>query len=395
MQNTDYKSRKIYSYDKEINYVCNNVYFKAREQSGGTEQKRTFKRKKISRLQILSACFIWSIVLFAAFSINKSSFLDPVYFNRLNNKKLDFNTKTVYAPTLNYLNNLNILGTNVLAPVSVKNKGKIIPINSSGELTGLKNKISSVLNNYKKLHAGIFIYDYYTGKTVDINKDEIFPAASIIKIPVLLNFFNRNYDLEKEGFKPVDINKKLTFTEAHRTEGSGNLQFKSADIDYTIDYLAKIMITKSDNSATNMLVEETGGINEVNSSLRNWGFSKTQMTSWLPDLKGSNTTTPVDIATMLYNVDNRKFLSLQSAANIKEYMSQVENRTLIKSQLPKDAIIMHKTGDIGTMLGDAGIIYSPSGKKFITVIMVKRPHNDYHARELIQKISKIVYDSLS
>ena len=357
-------------------------------------KKRQQKTKRNSKKKVVAALFVWSSILLGAFSINKPNFLEPVYLNRLNNSDLEFKAESVYAPTLNYANNLSFLNTNILASIPETKKGKLLPINSTGELTNLKNSILPILDNYKNLHAGIYIYDYHTGKTVDINKDEVFPAASIIKIPVLLDFFNRNKDLEKEGFEPVSLDKKLTFTEAHRTEGSGNLQFKSADVDYSIDYLAKIMIRKSDNSATNMLIEEVGGINQLNAALRHWGFSKTQVTSWLPDLNGTNTTTPYDIATMLYNIDNQKFLPLQSAANIKEYMSHVENRTLIKSQLPENAVLMHKTGDIGKMLGDAGVIYSPSGKKYIMVIMVKRPHNDYGARDLIQKVSKTVYNSL-
>ncbi len=356
--------------------------------------KKKMRTQRVSKVKIYAALIVWASVLLGALSINKPNFLEPVYLNRLNNSNLEFKAETVYAPTLNYANNLNFLNTNILANVPDKGKGKLLPITSTGELTALKNSILPILDNYKNLHAGIFIYDYHTGKTVDINKDEIFPAASIIKIPVLLDFFNRNKDLEKEGFEPISLDKKLTFTEAHRTEGSGNLQFKSADVDYSIDYLAKIMIRKSDNSATNMLIEEVGGINQLNAALRHWGFSKTQVTSWLPDLKGTNTTTPYDIATMLYNIDNQKFLPIQSAANIKEYMTKVENRTLIKSQLPPDAVLMHKTGDIGKMLGDAGVIYSPSGKKYIMVIMVKRPHNDYGARELIQKVSKVAYSTL-
>ncbi len=354
------------------------------------------KERKIKKnpLKIALAVSVWSVLLFAAFAVNKTNFLDPMYFNRLKNSKLTFAPERVVAPTTNYAGNLNIMGENILAPVPEKSGEKLLKINSAGELSALKNEILYILSKYKNLHAGVYIFDYKSGKSVDINKDEIFPAASIIKIPVLLDLFNRNKNLEDEGFEPLDTNTKLTFTEAHRTEGSGNLQYKSAGVDYTVDYLANIMITRSDNSATNMLIEQVGGINELNASLRHWGFNKTQVTSWLPDLRGTNTTTPYDIATMLYNIDNQKFLPLQAAANVKEYMSHVENRTLIKSQIPPDAVIMHKTGDIGKMLGDAGIIYSPSGRKFIAVIMVKRPHNDYGARELIQKVSKAAYNYL-
>ena len=352
-------------------------------------------KKQPSKVAIMASVCFWSIIMAGACFINGNNFLEPVYFNRIQNKALHFNAEETLSPTLKYMTNLNIMGTNLVAGIPAKGKEKIIPIKSNGELTALKNEIKNILSGYNNLHAGVFVYDYATGYTVEINDKEVFPAASIIKIPVLLDLFNRNKDLEKEGFSPIGLDKKITFTEAHRTEGSGDLQYKSANVDYSVDYLAKIMIRSSDNSATNMLVEEIGGINQLNTSLRHWGFSKTQMTSWLPDLRGTNTTTPYDISTMLYNIDNQKFVSMNSSANIKEYMSKVENRTLIRSQIPDDVILMHKTGDIGRMLGDAGIIFTPSGKKFILTIMVKRPHNDYGARELIQKVSKAVYNSLS
>ena len=386
-----------YSLNTKHNYVQNNsatVIPYQKKYEIKPEHKKLKTKQKEKKNSFVSFCF-WGIVMTLSLSVCLENFLFPVYINRVKNQNLNFDAKEVYAPTLKYINNLNFLGENLLAPVPVKGKEKIAPIISNGEITPLKNEIEGILSNYKNMHAGVFVYDYTTGKTVEINSDEIFPSASIIKIPVLLDLFNRSKNLEKEGFAPIDLDKKLTFTEAHRTEGSGKLQFTKADTDYSLDYLAKIMIRQSDNSATNMLVEEIGGIGELNSSLRHWGFSKTQMSNWLPDLRGTNTTTPKDISTMLYNIDNQKFIPISSSANIKEYMSKVENRTLIKSQMPDDVVLVHKTGDIGTMLGDAGIIFTPSGKRFILTIMVKRPHNDYGARELIQKVSKAVYNSLS
>lgn len=351
------------------------------------------KQRKSVKKSVAAAICVWTVAMALSACANLKSFVEPVYLNRINNRNLNLEAHDIYAPTLNYTSNLNILGENVLVGIPDK-KEKILPIHSNGELTTLKNEMVGILKNYKNLHAGIFVYDYQTGKTAEINADEVFPAASIIKIPVLLDLFNRSKNLEREGFGAIDLNKKITFTEAHRTEGSGNLQYTSANTNYTIDHLAKIMIRNSDNSATNMLIEEVGGINEINSSLRHWGFQKTQISNWLPDLRGTNTTTPHEIATMIYNIDNQKFIPLKSSASIKEYMSKVENRTLIRSQIPDDVILMHKTGDIGTMLGDAGTVFTPDGKKFIIAIMVKRPHNDYGARELIQKISKTIYNHL-
>lgn len=72
-------------------------------------------------------------------------------------------------------------------------------------------------------------------------------------------------------------------------------------------------------------------------------------------------------------------------------MRRTKTQTLLPQGLENNAIIAHKTGDIGTVLGDAGIIDMPTGKRYIGAVLVKRPHNDYSARTLIQEISRTAY----
>ena len=138
-----------------------------------------------------------------------------------------------------------------------------------------------------------------------------------------------------------------------------------------------------------------GGSNDINRAMRNWGMKNTYMENWLPDLNGTNYTTPREMATMLYNIDNPSFLNLKSRERIIDYMSNVKNSYLIKAGLPQNAQFVHKTGDIGTMLGDAGIVYMPSGHKYIVVIMVERPWNAYAAKEFIIKASRTIYNTIA
>ena len=58
------------------------------------------------------------------------------------------------------------------------------------------------------------------------------------------------------------------------------------------------MITESDNSATNMLLSATGGINSMNQALRRWGFKETRVNDWLPDMAGENKSTAREMATL-------------------------------------------------------------------------------------------------
>ncbi|NJM77207.1 MAG: serine hydrolase, partial [Acaryochloridaceae cyanobacterium RU_4_10] len=69
--------------------------------------------------------------------------------------------------------------------------------------------------------------------------------------------------------------------------------------------------------------------------------------------------------------------------------------TLLPQGLGKGATIAHKTGDIGSVVGDAGLIEIPNGQRYVATVMVKRPHNDPRAQELIRQISRVTYQALS
>ena len=154
------------------------------------------------------------------------------------------------------------------------------------------------------------------------------------------------------------------------------------------------MIQDSDNSATNMIMSKVGSMIGVNRAIRNWGLKDTHVETWLPDLTGTNYTTAKDLTTMLYNLDNPSFLNISSREYIVDYMSHVKNDRLIPQGLGKGATFLHKTGDIGSMLGDAGIVYMPNGKKYIIVIMAKRPYNSPLGKQFIQQASKLIYEGM-
>ena len=194
--------------------------------------------------------------------------------------------------------------------------------------------------------------------------------------------------------EPIELSNKRTFTEFFRTSGSGDLQRTKADVDYTIDFLANEMIASSDNSATNMLLYEIGGVDGFNRYMRNIGLKETSMQNWLPDLDGGNRTTAREISEILYNIDNPNYVNPKYKNILQDYLKNTKNTHLIKEKLPENALVLHKTGDIGTMLGDSAIVYTDNGKKYIVTILVKRPHNEYSAKLLIQEASLLIYNDI-
>src|SRR5262249_26048663 len=79
----------------------------------------------------------------------------------------------------------------------------------------------------------------------------------------------------------------------------------------------------------------------------------------------------------------------------KEWMYKVMQRTRVKTLLPPGlppgSKLIHKTGDIGIMVGDAGIVECPDGTRFIISVQVERPRNDRRANLLIRNLARIVY----
>ncbi|MBF2020532.1 MAG: serine hydrolase [Hydrococcus sp. C42_A2020_068] len=253
------------------------------------------------------------------------------------------------------------------------------------ELLPLKAKLEALAAKYPKLQPGVFFVDLDSGNYVNVRGEQGFSAASTIKIPILIAFF-QDIDAGK-----ARLDEMLTMKKELIGGGSGDLQYQQPGKQFSALETARKMIVISDNTATNMIIERLGGIKALNQRFQDWGLTSTAIHNSLPDLEGTNTTSPRDLAHLLAMVNRGELVSLKSRDRLLGIMQETQNRNLLPQGLEKDATIAHKTGDIGSVLGDAGIVDMPSGKRYIASILVKRPHNDGNAKKLIQGISRTAY----
>lgn len=349
--------------------------------------KPSQRKKRVNPFaQLIQLGFIASLALFVLpYGYDRIS--KPLLFGN-SYSKVKVDTNEFITPTVNYLSNDLFLNTRLLTPTKTK-KPEMTTLYTTEKMAVMEAQLQKLMQQYKTVNPGVFVWDYDSGKYVDIQASKIFPSASIIKIPVLIRLFK---SIEANQLTIYD---EMTLTDYYRASGSGDLQYKATNSKYTIDQLARKMITQSDNSATNMIMSSVGAMPDINAGLRSWGLKNTHVKNWLPDLEGTNYTTAKDLATMLYNLDNPGFLNINSREYIVDYMSHVENNRLIQAGLGQGALFVHKTGDIGKMLGDAGIVFTPSGKKYICVILATRPYNSPLGKDFIQKASKIIYDNIT
>lgn len=257
------------------------------------------------------------------------------------------------------------------------------------EMSAVKQQIQSLAAAQTELTPGFFFLNLDTGAYLDLAGSETFSAASMIKVPVLVAFF-QDVDAGK-----IRLDEELVMRPDLIASEAGEMQYQPPNTKFGALETASLMIIISDNTATNMLIDRMGGIEALNQRFRSWGLTKTVLRNPLPDLEGTNTASPQELAMLMARVGQGELVTPRSRDRLLEIMRQTVTDTLLPQGLGEGATIAHKTGDIGTVVGDVGLIDMPNGQRYVATAMVKRPYNDPRAQELIRQTSRLVYQFLS
>ncbi|WP_299041597.1 serine hydrolase [uncultured Thermosynechococcus sp.] len=254
-------------------------------------------------------------------------------------------------------------------------------------LTTLQRQIQQLVTRQPNLTAGLYFFNLDSGASLNVSGDQVFPAASTIKFPILVAFFKA----VDEG--RVTLHERLTMRPDLIAPEAGTLQYQKPNSQYPVLEVAELMVTISDNTATNMIIDRLGGAAVLNQQFREWGLENTVIHNPLPDMQGTNTTSPRDLATLMLKIAQGEIVSPRSRDRLLDMMRRTVTKTLLPAGLGKGATIAHKTGDIGIVVGDAGMVDMPNGQRYVAAMMVKRPYNDPRGSELIRQVSRMVYQA--
>jgi beta-lactamase class A len=274
------------------------------------------------------------------------------------------------------------------------------------ELTALSQQWAGLAAAQKGLSASGFLLVLDDGRYAQLQSDLPMPAASSIKSPILLVGLD---DLDKGK---VRWNEPLPLTKEVMGEGAGWMANKPLGTRFPFFEAATEMIRVSDNSATNLLIKRLGGLETVNGRFQALGLPSTVLRNWLPDLKGTNTTSARDLARTIALVDTGEKLSPRARDLYREILSKSKTNTLIPMGLlkglgkgqtnadPDDDLLAdgittyNKTGDIGIAYADAALIQLPSGQRAVAAFLVKGPFNDPRSADLIRAMAATVSRTL-
>ncbi len=252
----------------------------------------------------------------------------------------------------------------------------------------LAEKIKNKLYNFPG-NVGLVIKDLKTGKTIFYNQDKLFPSASLVKVAVMAACFQA----ESEG--KISFDDYFSLKSKYKSRGSGILRYSPAGKKISLKELVELMITKSDNTATNIL----SGIlsfDYLNSCFRQMGLKNTNFSRNVMDVtkyyRGiENYTTASDITQLLDKIYQHQLVSPAASERMLVLLKKQEIRDRLPRYLPKDLEIAHKTGLFDNVCHDAGIVFHPRGDFLISVLV--SDHRQHRlAKELIGQIAKISFE---
>ncbi len=240
------------------------------------------------------------------------------------------------------------------------------------------------LNDYYSKNAldGSLYFEYLpTGTEVRVNGDEKNAAASLLKVPLAMEFY-KAIELGK-----IDPNKQITLREEQLDSAYGNLYKKGAGYNLTLMETAKLMLVDSDNTALKALADAMEGVLTDENSVFNYLDLAAQQQTDQSVIIGARSYS--SILKCLYFAC---YLNKDDSQKVLDYLTQTSFTNRLVAGVPDKSIkIAHKIGVFRQKTqSDCGIIYLPN-RPYILCIMIDGQDND-PTNKHIADLSKQVYD---
>jgi len=206
-------------------------------------------------------------------------------------------------------------------------------------------------------HTGMYFKNLATGETIEYCADESFGPASVIKLPVFMHIAR----LIDRGL--IDPAETICCRHEDKLGGCGALRAFTDEPDVSIATLCELMMTISDNSATNLLIHRIG-MDALNEAFAQMGLKTTKLNRVMFDSEAAsrgieNAVSPMEMGTLLEQVYYKSFENEATSAYIEDILLKQQINHKIPGIIGAYVPIAHKTGEDDGITNDVAIVYAP------------------------------------
>lgn len=268
-------------------------------------------------------------------------------------------------------------------------------------MTDLETFIAEQTNKTISIAA----YDFETGQELLINPDEAFHPASTIKVHVMMEVFHQAeqglFKLEDclpilNSFTSIADGSKFSLNVDDDAEKSLYARIGETE---SIAELSRLMIVRSGNLATNILLEKVSA-KKVNDFIQTLGIEGIMFRRGIEDkaafrLGMNNSATARGLTQTMKLIAEKKVVSQKASERMIEILLGQEFNESIPALLPGTVKVAHKTGWTDDVYHDTGIVYPEGRKPYALTIMTRgfTEEQEVEAHACMAQISKRIYDS--
>jgi beta-lactamase class A len=228
--------------------------------------------------------------------------------------------------------------------------------------------------------VGYVIVDLTSGERITHLERESFPTASTIKLAIVYELFTR----AAEG--AIKMDETIALDRRKAVGGTGVLIELGTPTLSIRDYAA-LMVTLSDNTATNVLIDRLG-MEAISKRMQGLGLSATRLRRHMMDGAAArrgdeNVSTPDDLA---------RLLQAMPPEGIELLKKPKESR--LRRALPPDVTAADKPGELDGVRVDAGIVYVKN-RPFVFCVMTTFLKEEAEGERAIVEIARAAYEYYS
>lgn len=274
-----------------------------------------------------------------------------------------------------------------------------IPTNESTipEVNGSKDakRTGEMRENVASIFEGKASYSLFfscmRGQKCDllIHESVSMRSASMIKVFIL------SYAMERVKDGALDLQESVRLRNEDKVGGSGVLMGYPTGTELSVLDLLRLMITESDNTATNLMIDRLG-MDSINHYIAGQGYSETVLQRKMMDFEAAargreNYTTARDLGTFFTRLYHHQCVSPQYDTLMVEIFKAQTDDEVFPAALP-DTMIAHKTGELIGAYHDGGIVYGD--KDYVLVILTDDYNNRDEIVDVIRKTARYLLYSL-
>ena len=202
---------------------------------------------------------------------------------------------------------------------------------------------------------GFYYKDLVSGDSFGYREKDMFQAASVIKLPIYAVVMK----LWAEG--KLSLSEKILCRDEDKLPPCGALYFFTGEVETDIRTLCGLMISLSDNAATNLLLGRFG-LDFFNEEFKKIGLKDTHLERRLFDPESAaqgkeNRIVPAEIGGLLERIYRHEFVSEDVSREMEKLLLEQQINHKIPGYLPEGTPVAHKTGEDDGITNDVGVVY--------------------------------------